>query len=461
MVPTRRWTPLCILLAVTELVNGSSATLSISWPTPTGLTRLNRPLEVTTTLRGGGGGDSTKKTKKKKRRTPEKTAIDNVLKKDAGEVLADAIRSSADELRSSPLTSSIDDAVSSLGWAMGASDRRLEMLQKAELDSGGVEISSSSVIVHYFLKSHGGAHALQSLCGILASLAGLAAMLLASSPLSLVLMKRACLFAMVKHVSGLLAASFLTAKAIPEIGLSQARRWMQELAADPVSQYVFYAATILVWLPGQPNVWWRSYPLATTILMLPIVLREFVSTLLVLSDVLVLAATTGQASSAKRLLQGAHNVVSAVMCILTTPKVWKAASAVDRQAILAKLISRFSLAVELAVGVLMTMDALSSVVAFLLTGTGNQRPSFYATAKQLVCVRWYWQFLWTRRRRIRRLATRVRGGAAQLPFYVLNVLLDPRASMGLEASVDDDERDDSDRWRWKDYVRVALEMDDR
>jgi hypothetical protein len=44
------------------------------------------------------------------------------------------------------------------------------------------------------------------------------------------------LFAMVKHVSGLLATTFLTARAIPDVGFREARVWMEQLAIDPVSQ---------------------------------------------------------------------------------------------------------------------------------------------------------------------------------------------------------------------------------
>ena len=51
--------------------------------------------------------------------------------------------------------------------------------------------------------------------------------------------------------------------------------------------------------------------------------------------------------------------------------------------------------------------------------------------KRLICTNLYLRFLYTRRRKIRKLGTTLRGGAAQLPLYILGVVLNPRASMGL------------------------------
>jgi hypothetical protein len=47
------------------------------------------------------------------------------------------------------------------------------------------------------------------------------------------------LFAMVKHVSGLLATTFLTARAIPDVGFFVKHASDGTAAIDPVSQYVF------------------------------------------------------------------------------------------------------------------------------------------------------------------------------------------------------------------------------
>jgi hypothetical protein len=223
---------------------------------------------------------------------------------------------------------------------------------------------------------------------------------------------------MIKHVSGLFAASFLAARAIPEVGLQKARVWMQELALDPVSQYVFYAASVIFWLPETPNqaLWHyhsKKTPLIPLLLLGPVLLREVVSTALVISDVLVLYACSssqdGGTALVKSLLTLSSTFTTAFMSILVTPSVWRSANAAERQAILAKLVSHISLAMEVAVGVLMTVDAFWALTTFMFAGV-QQRPPLLQVAKRMLCTRLYLQFLWTRRRKIRKLTTRLRGG---------------------------------------------------
>ena len=447
---------------------------------------------------------STHKTKSKTKDTPKdhQKPIDEALKeKDAAQLLGDAIRSRADELRSSldPMSSMIDQSVQSLGWAMGASDsyqRVIDQQQQQQTadadedDGGGIEASTSAVLVQYFLKSHGGAHALQSICSLLATAAGLGAVGLSKTnkALSVTLLRRCCLFAMIKHVSGLLAASCLTAKAIPEIGLRQARVWMEQLVVDPVSQYVFYAASVLFWLPSTGTArkitskatkststtpaafvaaWWQSTPLVPFLLVGPIVLREIVSTALVISDVLVLwtcSSSNSESATAKRMVKSflamANSIISAWMSVLVTPSVWREATPAKRQAILAKLTSQVSLVLELAVGMLFAIDALWGTMAFCFGGS-QQRPSLWQLSRRVICARLYLQFLWTRRKKFQRLATKVRGGAAQLPFYVLDVLMDPLASMGLNdnAKKDKSKEESSSSTAWKDYLELVLGVD--
>jgi hypothetical protein len=388
-----------------------------------------------------------------------KKKIEKVLKeKDTAQALGDAIRDRAGQLRrESPFLERIDQSVASIGWAMGASDRRL-IEEPAEDAAGGVEAAPTSVLVHYFLKSHGGAHALQCICSLLATIAGLGSMLLpCSSPLCLTLMKRCMLFAMVKHVSGLLATTFLAARAIPDVGFREARVWMEQLATDPVSQYVFYTACTMLWLPDRlPTngaLWWQSHAMIPSLLVGPVVLREIISTVLVLSDVLVLwicgSSEKGDNLTVKKLLSLSQSLVNAVMSILVTPKIWRSANAAQRQEILAKLISKLSLALEVLVGLLFAADAAKGVVEFSFASL-SQRPPFFQLVKRLLCTRLYLHFLWTRRRKINRLATKIRGGAGKLPMYVLDVLSDPRSSMGLP------KQSPSEELTWKGYIALAL-----
>ncbi len=337
-------------------------------------------------------------------------------------------RERADQLRSeldNPFLQKIDQSVSSVGLAMGTSEQ-------VEEDGGGVEASPTSVLANYFLKSHGGAHALQCVCSLLAALSATGALLVPKGPLRLMMMKRAMLFAMTKHISGLLAATSMTATAIPEVGLRKARVWIEQLARDPVSQYIFYAALIMLWLPSK--AWWLNHPLtcrvAPLVLMGPILIREVASTAFVISDVLVLLTTSGGKENAPKILQVSQSLMNAFMSLLVTPNVWRTADAATRQEILAKLASRTSLIMELFVGLLLGMDALVSVWEFAFSPT-DKRPSPTDVVKRIFCARLYLNFLWVRRRKIVKLGMQLRGGAGEFPFRVLDVIYHPKKSMGM------------------------------
>jgi hypothetical protein len=330
----------------------------------------------------------------------------------------------------------------------------------------GVAGSPTSVLVNYFLKSHGGAHAVQSLCSLLASSAGFASLFLPpTSPLRLVLMKRTLLFAMAKHVAGLLGAALIAGRAIPKVGLRKARVWMEQLAGDPVSQYVFYSACILLWLPSssqqEPRQQQQQQPLLVMgfqnnnpwipmVLVMPILLREVVSTMLVVSDVLVLwtmssddttsrsSSQEGTTTSIESLLQACQKAINVGMSLLVTPDRWKSANPAGRQVILAKLTFQVSLALEVIVGLILTLDAVAQTLSIIF-GTSSSsaaaaaaaKPSFLSVMKRLICAHLYVQFLWSRKRKINQLSVNIRGGSTQLPFYVLDVLMDPLAAMGL------------------------------
>ena len=350
-----------------------------------------------------------------------------------------------------PLFQKIDRSVTSVGYAMGTSDEA-NVIE----DGGGVEAAPTSVLANYFLKSHGGAHAVQCACSLLAALSATGALFIPTSPLRLMLIKRSMLFAMTKHVSGLLAATSMTATAIPEVGLRKARAWIEKLAQDPVSQYVFYAALILLWLPSSTKAWWLQWPLtshlAPGVLLGPILLREATSTAFVISDILILLTTSGGKENVPRILQVGQSLSNAFMSVLVTPSVWKSANAQTRQKILAKLASRASLVLELCVGLLLSMDALLSLLEFSFQ---HERPPLTDVVKRIFCARLYLNFLWVRRRKIIKLGTQLRGGAAQFPFRVLDIILDPRASMGLVV-----EPSRHDERSWMDYVIIALGLDE-
>jgi hypothetical protein len=325
-------------------------------------------------------------------------------------------------------------------------------------DGGGVEAAQSSVLAHYFLKSHGGAHALQCLTSLLATLSGVAAItLFAGKPMGFTLLQRTMMFAMIKHVSGLLASASIAAKAIPKIGLSQARQWMEQIALDPVSQYVFYTALVLLWLPSKSRLdacWWYKIAWIPPILVGPILVREIISNMLVISDILVLWSVGGDANGIESVLKISQSAINAIMSALVSPTIWRSADPAERQAILAKLVSRVSLVLEGSVGVLLLADLGIGFVqtAFL---SGANRPPFRESLVRLVCVRLYLHFLWVRRKKIAKVAVTLRGGATKLPFWFLDFVYEPVKSMGLERPP----KKEDDPLVWSDYASIALGLD--
>jgi hypothetical protein len=394
-------------------------------------------------LRGGAKNVTKKRpTKSKGGKEPDRSRISEALQeKDAAQAMGDAIRERAHLWRESPLLEEIDVSLASVGRAMGATDHSSPLHPDSQETSGGVDVATTSVLVHYFLKSHGGAHALQTICSLLAAISGLGALSVSKS-LSIVLLHRCMMFAMTKHLAGILAGVVLTARAIPEVGFQAARQRIQDLMRDPVAQYVFYSCIVLVWLPSSlpadgQSLWWQSAPIPA-FLVGPILLREVVSTLYVVSDVFLLCLLSNQESENSnqgitRIVRLCGSLINAVMSVLVTAKVWRSADAIQRQVILARLVSRASLAIEVIVGLIFLVNALREVTSLTLS---NQRPSLGSVIKSEICAYLYLHFLWIRRRKIQTLATKLRGGASGVPFYVLNVMLDPMGAMGL---VDDDD----------------------
>jgi hypothetical protein len=367
-------------------------------------------------------------------------------------------RDRADTLRAEdPFLQSIDWSVSSVGRALGASDAvMMSKIQKNGSGGGGVQASPTSVIANYFLKSHGGAHLLQSACSLLATTSALGTLLAASkeSPTwTVILLRRTFLFAMIKHLSGLLASASIAARAIPRIGLGQSRKMLEDIVREPVAQYVFYTAMLLLWSPrtlvvavtGTPTsstalsksvVWWwpRWRYMVCMMLLSPILLREVISNVLVISDVLVLWSVGGGGeigAMLEQFLRVSQSVVNAAMSLLVSPTKWRSADPSERQAILATLISKLSLAFEGGVGAILVWDLLI-VFLQLCFGMGGPRPAWYQALTKIVVVRLYVHYLLTlRRKKYAKLAMDVRGGAIQFPFWALETLNDPAKALGI------------------------------
>lgn len=355
-----------------------------------------------------------------------------------------------------PMIKSIDSSISSLGHAIGASDHRMS-------EGGGVEAATTSVIANYFLKSHGGVHGLQFLCSILATMSGLGifAFKTRKPTLGFTLLQRTMLFAMIKHVSGVLAAASIAAKAIPKIGLSNARQWMEQLVLDPVSQYVFYTALILSWLPAKSRLdacWWWKKSFLLLFVVGPVLIREVISNIMVVSDILVLFSVGSEATMIESILKVSNSVINAIMSLLVSPKTWRSSDPSGRQAILAKLVSQASLGMEVGVGALMLVDLIVTFTALAFT-SGPNRPPFRELLTKMLCVRLYVHFLWVRRKKISKLAVDVRGGASKVPFWLLDILEHPAQAMGLVDGDVKTENVDISTWSWREYTAAALGID--
>jgi hypothetical protein len=311
---------------------------------------------------------------------------------------------------------------------------------------------------------------LQSLLSLLATASALGAMQAVSKQSdkwALLLLRRALLFAMLKHMSGLLASASVAAKAIPKIGLSKSRKWMEEVVREPVAQYVFYTALLLLWAPKSlPAVWWwPRHGWVVSLLVAPILFREVISTLLVISDCMVLwnVGVNQENGVLEQILKLSQSTVNAGMSLLVGPTKWRSANPAQRQAILATLISKMSLAFEAGVGAFLILDLFLGIIFGMGSG---QRSSWYGALIKLVVVRLYTHYLlWSRKKKLSKLASEVRGGAVQLPFWILDTLFEPAKALGINTvskSMDTDRDNQKEAgvevqsMNWKDYLTVGL-----
>ena len=375
------------------------------------------------------------------------------------------------------LLESIDRSVTSVGRAVGASDFDAS-------NTGGVEASPEAVIANYFLKSHGGAHLLQTACSLLAQMFALGSIVMTTrysskdagsavgnAKWTLALLRQTMIFAMIKHASGLLASASLAAKAIPKIGISQSRKWMEDIVREPVAQYVFYTALVLLWLPSKAfqdatgNVstiwWWPRQRWIVSLFVGPILMREFVSNVLVLYDMVVLWSVSSNDDNVilENALKYSQSTVNAIMSLVVSPEKWRTADSAGRQEILAGVVSKSSLFAECGVGAILVIDLIVGFMRIVFGILGG-RPAWHETLKKLVIIRLYAHYLvWTRRKNISKLATEIRGGAAQLPFWFLDSLYDPAKALGISKGKKNPKEDGDKELSWRDTLSVGLGLD--
>ncbi|KAL7455913.1 hypothetical protein ACHAWC_007399 [Mediolabrus comicus] len=373
-----------------------------------------------------------------------------------------------------------------------------------------VQPSTSAVIANYFLKTHGGTHLLQCILSLLASGLGLICIMLPSFPTNVVvttaaggtttrkmmssttlarkilrsttkyqLLQQTLFIAMTKHVSAIVGAVLLGAQSIPQLGLRNARRHLEGVAADPVGQYLFYCSLLVVWLgwfgggsgggsssefvsqlrrsvisiqntaaaataaaatsttaEGNGNQeietmsqllnvltqssppWFLSqsnYHLGSIIPMIilgPILLREVISIIWVVSDVLTLVFTSSGGITGKfcqGILSTMRSILDTFMSIIIPIDQWKKADSFQRQQTLAKLVSQTSLVLELIVGVVLFGDAIQAFWGYSFGGGGGSggvvgtRLPLKIVAGKIACAHLYINFLLSRRKKIHEL----------------------------------------------------------
>mmetsp|Transcript_25883 Transcript_25883/g.26321 ORF Transcript_25883/g.26321 Transcript_25883/m.26321 type:complete len:429 (-) Transcript_25883:1268-2554(-) len=394
-----------------------------------------------------------------------------------------------DKIENDPLLRSIDGSVASVGRAMGASD--YDLRAEARGSSGGIQTSSTAVIANYFLKSHGGTHLLQSASSLLATVCAVGTLFMTSNYSNLnrernakwtfVLLRRTLIFALIKHVSGLLASALMAAKAIPKIGISQSRIWMEDIVQEPVAQYVFYSALLLLWLPSKGFVlvasengigsiattwWWPRHRWIIPWLVGPILLREVVSNILIISDILVLwtvGCSEKDTVVLERVLKISRSIVNNGMSLLVSPTQWRSADPAQRQAILAGLVSRISLFLEAGVCGILVADffiGLMQLVFGGVMGGPKQRPVWYEALTKMIVIRLYVHYLvYLRRKKLSKLATEIRGGAVQFPLWVLDSLYDPTKAIGISSSQATKENSNKGEFSWKDCLSIGLGLE--
>ena len=373
-----------------------------------------------------------------------------------------------------------------------------------------VQPSTSAVIANYFLKTHGGTHLLQCILSLLSSGLGLLCVMLPSFPTNVIinttaaggggtrrkmissttlarkilrsttkyqLLQQTLFIAMTKHVSAIVGAVLLGARSIPQLGLRNARRHLEGVAADPVGQYLFYCSLLVVWLGwfggggsggggssefvsqlrrsvisiqntaaataaaataataegnGNQEVetisqlfnvltqssppWFLSqsnYHLGSIIPMIilgPILLREVISIIWVVSDVLTLAFTSSGGITGKfcqGILSTMRSILDTFMSIIIPIDQWKKADSFQRQQTLAKLVSQTSLVLELIVGVVLFGDAIQAFWGYSFGGgsggvVGTRLP-LKIVAGKIACAHLYINFLLSRRKKIHEL----------------------------------------------------------
>jgi len=382
-----------------------------------------------------GGSKTHKKTKKGKKqklkaKENKKMLADAMKGSDSGKILGDAIRERKDvllkdsSLQEEPSCEKIDASLASVSFSLGCS---------TTFDS--MKDHPPSTIKAYFLNSHGGTYIFQCIMSLLTSIFACVC-ILSQNYVQLFCMRRALQCTFFKHVSSFISASILSARHISDIGFHEALKRVQEnfSSRDPVAQYLFYTGLLLIWIPrGKKEMssypWYLQHKGSTFCLLAPLLFREVINLIWIMADILFLLDDDPQSNHRfislvkSMLFKPAHSIMN----LLFLPSNWMSSNQLDRQKLLAKLVSRISLCFEIMTSLLIFMDSAITVWQWTISFTSTD---FLKLGKNSICLYLYFQFLIRRKQKMTDLVQSLRGGATSFSHRVLDILLLPRKSMG-------------------------------
>jgi len=201
--------------------------------------------------------------------------------------------------------------------------------------------------------------------------------------------------------------------------------------------------------------------------MLPThLLREVVSNILIISDILVLWTVGGGEQDTvvlERVLKISQSIVNNSMSLLVSPTQWRSADPAQRQAILAGLVSKISLFLEAGVCGILVVDFFIGLMQLIFGGVmggSKQRPVWYEALTKIIVIRLYVHYLvYIRRKKLSKLATEIRGGAVQFPLWVLDSLYDPAKAIGISTSQTTKKNINKEELSWRDYLSIGLGLE--
>ena len=224
---------------------------------------------------------------------------------------------------------------------------------------------------------------------------------------------RGSVLSIMNAASATAAASAASASSIPSF-----EGGGDSSSSSVISQEAAVTTQLLNTLMEQPPPWflshsWMGYILPFFILG-PVLLREIISVIWVISDVLSLIVLSSKSKSTKLLLgtfsSSCRTIVDGFLRVLlvASDEEWKSADSFQRQVILAGLVSRCSSVMELAVSGILFWDAIQSFWNFAFssptattTTVSVARLPFKCVLGKMACAHLYLNYLQSKKKKMK------------------------------------------------------------